>query len=137
MKYLKHFNKQLKSMRDKQSLSIETVAEYCMVDSTLVNLWEADDVSKRCYPSLDNLLDLCFKTNMSLETFIDLPDKSDDHQLDLPGISVENALDINDSLNELDKAIEKLVPTEDEKELLRKFRRSDKQSKELILQLIA
>jgi len=124
-------------MRDKQSLSIETVAEYCMVDSTLVNLWEADDVSKRCYPSLDNLLDLCFKTNMSLETFIDLPDKSDDHQLDLPGISVENALDINDSLNELDKAIEKLVPTEDEKELLRKFRRSDKQSKELILQLIA
>jgi len=136
MKYLKQFNDQLKSVRESKGLTLLNIAEYCLVDPSVVKTWESQDTSVRCYPSLDNLLDLCFSTGLALEKFIDLPSQQNDNQLDLPGISVSSEVDINASLSELDEAIDKIVPSEDEIELLRRYRKSDQQSKELILQLI-
>jgi transcriptional regulator with XRE-family HTH domain len=137
MKYLKQFNQRLKKVRQSKKLSYEDVAEFCLVDPLVVESWETDDSDHRCFPSLDNLLDLCFKTGMPLESFVDVPQVKSVHQLDLPGLSVGETTDLGDSLSELGKQIEKLIPTEDERELLRRYRKSDAQSKELILQLIA
>jgi len=137
MKYLKRFNQQLKITRQDKNLSHQDVAELCLVDPVVVETWELDDASKRRYPSVDNLLDLCFKTGLSLESFVDLPSLSSQDQLDLPGVSLKAETDLSDSLSQLDAEIERLIPSEDEKELLRRYRRSDSQSKELILQLIA
>lgn len=137
MKYLKQFNQQLKKIRQSKRLSYSDVAEYCLVDPLVVESWESEDSDIRCYPSLDNLLDLCFKTGMPLESFVDVPKVKDVHQLDLPGLSVGETADLGDSLAELGKQIERLIPSEDEQELLRRYRKSDAQSKELILQLIA
>ncbi|KZY59794.1 hypothetical protein A3752_10195 [Oleiphilus sp. HI0081] len=137
MKYLKQFNHQLKKVRQSKKLSYIDVAEYCLVDPMVVESWEAESSETRCYPSLDNLLDLCFKTAMPLESFVDVPNIETGHQLDLPGINDSDAEDLGDSLVELGRQIEKLIPTDDERELLRRYRKSDAQSKELILQLIA
>ncbi len=137
MKYLKQFNQQLKKVRQARKLSYVDVAEFCLVDPLVVESWEAESSELRCYPSLDNLLDLCFKTGMPLESFVDVPKPNAGHQLDLPGISSSESQDLGDSLSELGKQIEKLIPSEDERELLKRYRRSDAQSKELILQLIA
>jgi len=137
MKYLKQFNDQLKNVRERKGLTLLNIAEYCLVDPSVVKTWESQDASVRCYPSLDNLLDLCFSTGLALEKFIDLAPQQDDSQLDLPGISLNSDVDINESLSKLDEAIDKMVPSDDEIELLRRYRKSDQQSKELILQLIA
>ena len=137
MKYLKQFNQHLKKVRESKGLSYQDIGEYCLVDPRVVETWETDDIEKRCYPSLDNLLDLCFKTGLPLERFIDTPQVNNGHQLDLPGIGVDSGSDLSSSLSELGKQIEKLIPSDDEQELLKRYRKSDVQSRELILQLIA
>lgn len=137
MKYLKQFNQQLKKVRQARHLSYADVAEFCLVDPLVVESWEAESGELRCYPSLDNLLDLCFKTGMPLESFVDVPKLNKGHQLDLPGIGVNEPADLGESLTELGKQIERLIPSDDEMELLKRYRKSDAQSKELILQLIA
>jgi len=137
MKYLKRFNKQLKQFREGKRLSHQDIAKYCMVDPTVVEAWESPAEKARCYPTLDNLLDLCVKTGAALETFLDLPDAENRKQLELPGLAFVEDSDLNESLAQLDDQIEKLLPAEDEKELLRRYRKSDQQSKKLILQLIA
>ncbi len=137
MKYLKQFNHRLKKIRESKGLSYQDIGEYCLVDPSVVESWEADDADQRCFPSLDNLLDLCFKMGLPLERFIDTPEMKMGHQLDLPGIGIDNSVDLSASLIELGKQIEKLIPSDDEQELLKRYRKSDIQSKELILQLIA
>ena len=137
MKYLKQFNHQLKSIRESKGLTYQDIGEYCLVDPRVVESWEADNIEVRCYPSLDNLLDLCFKTGLPLERFIDMPKLDNAHQLDLPGIGIDTSTDLSSSLSELGKQIEKLIPSTDEQELLKRYRKSDVQSRELILQLIA
>ena len=136
MKYLKRFNKQLTNFRDQQRLSVEEIAEFCLVDPSVARAWESVVEDVRCYPSLDNLLDLCFKTGASLEYFIDIPESDDSQQLDLPGLSFVAEGDLDKTLNQLDEELSRLMPAEEEIELLRKFRKSDKQNRELILQLI-
>jgi len=137
MKYLKQFNHQLKKIRESKNLSHRDIGDFCLVDPSVVESWESDSNAVRCYPSLDNLLDLCFKTALPLESFVDLPNKPNNYQLDLPGINANVEADLGDSLSELSERIERMIPSEDEQELLRRYRRSDTQSKELILQLIA
>jgi transcriptional regulator with XRE-family HTH domain len=135
-KYLKHFNSQLKQFRERQHLSQTDIAEYCLVDPSVAKAWEADVAATRCYPSLDNLLDLCFKTGASLETFIDLPEDKASNQLDLPGLAAIEDTDINETLSMLDEQLDKLIPGKEEMELIQKFRKSNQQNRELILQLI-
>jgi len=137
MKYLKQFNHQLAAIRKTKNLSHQDVGGFCLVDPSVVKSWEAESSDSRSYPSLDNLIDLCLKTNMPLECFVDIPNKINDHQLDLPGISLKSEADLGDSLTELSKQIERLIPSDDEQELLRRYRKSDEQNRELILQLIA
>ncbi len=137
MKYLKRFNKQLRVFRESNRLSHQDIAKLCMVDPSIVSAWEAETENSRCYPSLDNLLDLCMNTGAALEGFLDLPDQEKRKQLELPGLAFIEDSDLNASLSQLDEQIDKLLPAEDEQELLRRYRKSDPQNKELILQLIA
>jgi len=133
-KYLKHFNVQLKRFREKQQLDHTDIAHYCLVDASVAEAWEQS--SPRCYPSLDNLLDLCFRTGANLEQFIDVPTEQLAQQLDLPGLSAMNDADLSDTLAELDAQLDRFMPSHEELELIQKFRKSNKQNKELILQLI-
>jgi len=137
MKYLKQFNQRLRKMREARSLSHQDIAAFCLVDPLVVESWETDQSELRCYPSLDNLLDLCFKTGTALENFIDIPAPPVVKQLGLPGINLGDESDLAESLSELDEHINKFMPAADETELLRRYRKSDEQTKELILQLIA
>jgi len=136
MKYLKQFNQRLRNMRENRRLSHQDVAAFCLVDPSVVETWESDQLNTRCYPSLTNILDLCFKTGTALENYVDMPEAPIEKQLALPGINLGEGNDLADSLVELGEQIEKLIPTGDEQELLRRFRKSDAQTKELILQLI-
>tara|TARA_B100000446_G_C10320141_1_gene258353 strand:- start:88 stop:504 length:417 start_codon:yes stop_codon:yes gene_type:complete len=136
MKYLKQFNQRLREMREKRRLSQQDIAAFCLVDPSVVETWEAETLDVRCYPSLANLLDLCFKTGTALENFVDMPEAPIEKQLALPGLNLGEENDLADSLVELGEQIEKLIPAEDEYELLRRYRKSDEPTKELILQLI-
>ena len=135
-KYLNHFYHQLRNFREQHRLSHEDVAKCCLVDVSVVAAWESENSKKRCYPSLDNLLDLCFKTGAALEQFIDLPKEQEGQQLDLPGLTVLEESDLSETLNQLDEQLNRLMPQQDEVELLRRFRKSNKENRELILQLI-
>jgi transcriptional regulator with XRE-family HTH domain len=137
MKYLKHFNQQLKSIRISKKLSLQDIGEYCLVDTSVVEAWESDNLGSRCYPSLDNILDLCFKTGMTLDYFIHFPNQGEVKQLNLPGLAFSEEVDLSESLKHLDEEIERLIPSDDEKELLKRYRKSDDENKELILQLMA
>jgi len=137
MKYLKHFNQQLENIRSRKQLSQQDIGEFCLVDISVVKAWESENPEVRCYPSLDNILDLCFKTGMTLDYFIQFPNQEDElKQLNLPGLAFTEETDLSESLRHLDEEIERLIPSDDEKELLKRYRKSDEQSKELILQLI-
>ena len=136
MKYLKSFSKQLRFFRETHKLSLQDVADLCNIDASVVDAWEQGG-STPVYPSLENLLDICFKTGASLEYFIDLPKPSELPQLELPGFVVsEDATDLSETLNALDKQLEALLPKDQELELLKRFRKSDEQNRELILQLM-
>jgi len=137
MKYLKHFNQQLKNIRNKKQLSQQDIGEFCLVDTSVVEAWESENTDARCYPTLDNVLDLCFKTGMTLDYFIQFPNQEEVKQLNLPGLAFTEGSDLSESLRHLDEEIERLIPSDDEQELLNRYRKSDEQSRELILQLIA
>lgn len=137
MKYLKHFNQQLKSVRESKKLTQQDIGEFCLVDTSVVEAWEATSSDARCYPTLDNVLDLCFRTGMTLDYFIQFPNQGEVKQLNLPGLAITEESDLSESLRHLDEEIERLIPTGDEQELLKRYRQSDDQSKELILQLMA
>lgn len=137
MKYLKKFNVRLARLMNDKKLGIDEIADICQVDGSMVQAWLEHQDKKRYYPSLDHLIDLCLKTATPLEYVLDLdPPEDGQEQLELPGLSFVEETDINQSLGELQKEIEKLLPTEEEQELLRRFRRSDAENKKLIIQLM-
>lgn len=136
MKYLKSFSKQLRFFRETHKLSLSDVANLCNVDESMVGAWEQGG-SNPIYPSLENLLDICFRTGASLEYFIDLPAQGDLPQLELPGFVISGEPDdLSETLNALDKELEAVLPKEQELELLKRFRKSDEQNRSLILQLM-
>lgn len=137
MKYLGRFNKQLRQFRESRKLSISDIAKICLVDPSVVEAWEEATANRRCYPTLENILDLCFKTGTALEYFIESADHSQTPQLELPGLTWSEESDLGKSLEQLGDALSRLMPNEVEQELLRRFRKSDRQNRELILQLIA
>ncbi|MFT7184960.1 MAG: transcriptional regulator with XRE-family HTH domain [Pseudohongiellaceae bacterium] len=137
MKYLKHFNQQLRSIRISKKLTLQNIGDFCLVDTSIVEAWESDNLDTKCYPTLDNVLDLCFKTGMTLDYFIQFPNQGDVKQLNLPGLAFSEEVDLSESLKHLDEEIERLIPSDDEQELLKRYRESDEQNKELILELMA
>jgi transcriptional regulator with XRE-family HTH domain len=136
LKYLKTFNHSLKRFREEAKLSEEDIARLCLVDESVVKAWESPDDSLRCYPTIDNLLDICLKVDKPLEFFLDIEKNVNEGQLDLPGIGFAEESDLRKPLEELSQELEKLIPTADEMELLRRFRNSDPESRKLIIQLM-
>ena len=137
MKYLSKFYKHLKQLREDKRLTEDDISVICQVDVSVVNAWESYQEDKRCFPTIDNLIDLCLKTSTPLEALLELNyDREDEEQLELPGLAFIDEHDVNLSLDHLQKEIEKLLPTDDELELLKRYRRSDEENKKLILQLM-
>jgi transcriptional regulator with XRE-family HTH domain len=137
MKYLRNFYSDLKHLREEKRLTKDDISVICQVDVSVVTAWEAEQKDKRCFPTIDNLIDLCLKTGTPLEALLALNyDNKGEEQLELPGLAFIDEHDVNLSLDYLHKEIEKLLPSEDEIELLKRYRRSDEESKELILQLM-
>lgn len=136
MKYLENFHKQLSDYRHANNLSLEDISELCSVDSSTVASWEADNPVHRAYPNLAQLIDLCLGLNVALESFLNIQEV-DSGQLELPGLRFIEEGDLTSSLDELDKELEKIMPTDLEIELLRRFRKSDEENKKLIIQLMS
>lgn len=136
MKYLETFHQRLSDYRKDNTLSEEDIANLCSVDVSVVSAWESDVESGRIYPNIPQILDLCVGLNVSLDSFLDI-DQRDAGQLELPGLRFIEEGDLTNSLNELDKEIEKIMPSDQELELLRRFRKSDEENQRLIIQLMA
>jgi len=137
MKYLKSFNHRLAEQRRRHKLTPEDVAVICGVDVQVVLSWESPYESQRTYPSADNLIDLCVRAGLRLEKLIDL-DFSPVHlkQFELPGLGLSEEPDLGRSLDELQDAIETLLPTEEERELLKGFRHANAEKKRRVLELL-
>lgn len=135
MKYLNDFHKRLSAYRQDNKLSPESIAEICDVDGKTVLSWESEDLSSRTYPNLPQVIDLCVALKVTLDAFIDIRD-AEGGQLELPGLRFIEEGDISGSLEILDKEIEKILPSSQEVELLRRFRKSDEENRRLIIQLM-
>ncbi len=137
MKYLRSFNQRLRDLRQKKKLTTEDVANFCMVDESVVRGWEATGEAHRCFPTLDNLLDLCLKTGVALEALLDF-DQHAKHtpQLDLPGFGAEEEGDLYSVINQLNETLDETLPDETEREFLRRFRLCDEDKRQLMMQLL-
>ena len=137
MKYLKSFNYRLAEQRRRHKLTPEDVAVICSVDVGVVLSWESPYESQRTYPSADHLIDLCVKAGLRLEKLIDM-DFSPNHlkQFELPGLGLTDEPDLGRSLDELQDAIENLLPTEEERELLMRFRKASAEQKQRVMGLV-
>lgn len=137
MKYLSKFYQKISVVRQEKKLAIEDVAQIANVDVTVAQDWEHPKPDCRRYPSLDNLIDLCLNLDVSLDSFLDVEPENEELQLELPGIRFIEEGDLAKSLDALQLEIEKFIPTDEEVELLRRFRRSDAENRKLIIQLMS
>ncbi|PID41871.1 MAG: transcriptional regulator [Gammaproteobacteria bacterium] len=137
MKYLSGFNKKLSRLRHDKGFSCEDIARLVGVDVDVVNAWENTSDEQRSYPDLDNVIDLCLSASVSLDELLTVPEDEANFQLELPGLRFVEEADLSRSLDFLQYEIDKLIPTEDELELLRRFRQCDDESRKLIIQLMA
>lgn len=137
MRYLRSFNRRLQEFRDARHLTDGDIAALLRVDEAVIRYWEMDDERKRTYPSIDNLLDLCLKTETPLEHWLELDGIPNGTQLQLPGLAMVEESDLGPLLEQLQMEVLRLVPSEEEKELLRRFRRANDENRRLILQLMS
>ncbi|MBU6952343.1 helix-turn-helix domain-containing protein [Hahella sp. HN01] len=137
MKYLRTFYQRLRDFRHKKKLTLEDIATFCQVDVTVVAGWENPIESQRCFPSIDNLFDLCVKTGVSLDALLDFnQNEKNNPQLDLPGFEVGEDGDLDTVIERLTKVMEEALPDSTERLLLKRFRASDEDKKRFILQLM-
>lgn len=135
MKYLESFYQKLAVYRQKNNLSLEDIAALCFVDEKVVASWEFAQEKVRTYPNLSQLIDLCVGLKVPMDTFLDFS-TSDDGQLELPGLRFIEESDLSNSLDMLGKEIEKVLPSDQEVELLKRFRKSNDENRKLIIQLM-
>lgn len=136
MKYLMSFNSRLRELRQRKKLSQEDVAAFCGVDVTVVDAWERPSGAERCFPLLDQVLDLCLKTGTRLESLLDIdPGDTGKLQLELPGFDEEDG-DLYQSISDLMSALDCVLPDEAERRLLKRWRRADDDKKQLILSML-
>jgi hypothetical protein len=112
------------------------MAQLCGVDEARVESWEARDDRQRSYPSVNELLDVCIKTETPLENFLDLGDPDGGNQLELPGLAFSNSDDLAVALKQLEQEISRVQLTDEEAELLRRFRRASTENRRMILQIL-
>lgn len=137
MRYLQTFNRRLRQLREAGRLSCWDVAEMCGVDEARVRSWETGDARHRSYPGVTELLDLCIRTETPLESLLDLEESGDGSQLELPGLAFSNSDDLSVALKELERELDRVQLSEEECELLRRFRKANTESRRMILQLLA
>ena len=135
MRYLQSFNRRLRQVREQGRLSLWDVAQMCGVEEDQVRSWEATDARQRAYPGVGELLDFCFRTETPLEHLIDVEDSSDG-QLELPGLAFSNGDDLSEALKELEQEINRIRLSEQEMELLRRFRSTSAENRRMILQIL-
>ncbi len=135
MRYLQTFNRRLRQIREHRRLSRWDVAQICGVEEAQVKSWEATDVRQRGYPGITELLDFCIRTETPLEDLIDLEDQGDG-QLELPGLAFSNSDDLTVALKELEQEINRVQLSDEETELLRRFRNASAENRRMILQIL-
>ncbi|MEO9733917.1 XRE family transcriptional regulator [Marinobacter alexandrii] len=108
----------------------------CGVDEASVTSWEAADPRRRSFPGVTELLDFCLKTETPLENLLDLDEPGSDGQLELPGLAFSNSDDLTAALKELEFEINRIQLTDDEAELLRRFRIATAENRRMILQIL-
>ncbi|MCK7549999.1 helix-turn-helix transcriptional regulator [Marinobacter goseongensis] len=136
MRYLQSFHRRLRQIRESGHLSREDVARMCGVDEPRVASWEAAEVKQRSYPGVTELLDLCIRTDTPLEHVLDLDAASDTGQLQLPGLAFSHSDDLGVALAELEKELNRVQISEEEGELLRRFRKASTENRRMILQIL-
>ncbi|SHK45407.1 hypothetical protein SAMN05216369_2111 [Marinobacter antarcticus] len=136
MRYLQTFNRRLRQMREAGRLSCQDVAEICGVEEAQVISWEASDARQRTYPDVSALLDFCIKTETPLEDLLDLTGQGDNGQLELPGLAFSKSDDLSIALKELEQEINRVQLSEEEVELLRRFRKTTAENRSMILQIL-
>lgn len=136
MRYLQRFHRQLKQIRESLALSRADVAALCNTSDEEVASWEASDVRQRSYPNVAQLLDFCLRTETALDSVIDLTDGGETGQLTLPGFNLEEGNDLTGVLSELEREIDKIRLTDEESEMLRRFRKTSDENRRMIIQLL-
>lgn len=136
MRYLQTFHRRLRTLRENAHLSREDVARICGVDEARVMGWEATDARQRGFPGVTELLDLCLRTDTPLEYLLDLDAENETGQLQLPGLAFSNSDDLGVALAELEKELGRLQLSEEEVELLRRFRKTNPENRRMIVQIL-
>lgn len=135
MRYLATFNHRLRALREQQCLSEGDIAYLCQVDEQLVRRWESIDSALRCFPNIDQLVTLCYRTRTPLEQLLALDGVCIDGQLELPGLAPDGS-DLGSVVDELQREVSIRLPHAQERKLLDRFRAADPESQRLILQLL-
>jgi len=137
MNYLRTFNQKLRDLRRNKKLTKADVALFCQVDEMLVDRWEAYAETQRSLPTLEQLFDLCIKSDTQLATLLEIESATDTHpQLDLLSIIDEGPSDIDAALSELGDALTAALPDEQERDILRRLRNCDDEKRQFIMQLL-
>lgn len=136
MRYMKSFHRRLQGLRESRQLSVGDVARLCEVDERRVMGWESDNPKNRSYPDIDELMDLCLKTETPLDALLDFEDAPDAGQLELPGLTFSNDTDLANALESLEREINRVKPSEEEMEMLRRFRKTTAENRRMVIQLL-
>lgn len=136
MRYLQTFNRRLRQIREDGRLSRWDVAQMCGVEEARVRSWEANDARQRIYPSVTELLDFCMRTETPLEALLDLEEPGGGGQLELPGLAFSNSDDLSVAIKQLEQEINRVQLSEEEVELLRRFRNTSTENRRMILQIL-
>jgi transcriptional regulator with XRE-family HTH domain len=136
MRYMATFWQRLKDAREARQLSRRDLAELCGVDPAVVTRWEHVDTRQRLYPAVDELIDLCRHLEVPLESLLDSEVSVNPGQLQLPGLAFSNTDELTGALDELEHQFQRVQPSEEEVELLRRYRNSTDESQRMILQLL-
>lgn len=136
MRYLQSFHRRLRQIRETAQLTREDVASICSVDEATVAGWEAADIRQRAWPGVTELLDLCLHTDTALDEVLDLDDTGDTGQLELPGLTFSRGQDLFTALKQLEQEIQRVQLSDDEAELLRRFRKTSAENRRMVLQIL-
>ncbi len=137
MRCLQSFNLRCRQLRDRRRLSCADLASLCGTDEQTVTAWELTSPLERVYPTLDELVRLSLRTATPLTQLLDLDGaESDASQLMLPGLEGTDDRGVTTALEELESLVDEIEFSEDERELLRRFRQSTPEQRRLILQLM-
>ncbi|MFN2359843.1 MAG: hypothetical protein ABR522_02035 [Marinobacter sp.] len=76
------------------------------------------------------------KTQKPLEGLLELDDREDTGQLELPGLTFSDGDDLSAALAVLEQEISRVQLSEEEMELLRRFRKTSGENRRMILQIL-